>query len=282
MLGTILITSDTSLAREAEAAGVTHIMIDLEHIGKAERQKTRSTFISTHQPDDIAPMRAALSSAELIVRVNPWHEHSPAEIDYALGHGAERIMLPMITDLSQLTACLNVIRGRVPLLPLIETGYSMDHLEEIAAHPEVERLYFGLNDLHLSLGMRFLFEPLAEGMIDQMAAVAKRQHKPFGFGGIAALSGKAELPAASILAEHVRLGSSCVILSSRFAKDIALDEPAGRGERLKKALAELRLAYERFAARTASEALHDQQQTAALIRTIAKRLRACDTAKNNP
>ncbi|MCE2927390.1 MAG: aldolase/citrate lyase family protein [Rickettsiales bacterium] len=273
MLRTILITNDPELAGEAEAAGVSRIMIDLEQIGKAERQKTRTTFISKHKPEDIAPMGKALKKAELIVRINPWHEHSVAEIDHAIQHGARRLMLPMIIDINQLSACLKTVAGRCRVLPLIETRYSMETLHHIVSFPEIDEVYFGLNDLHLSLAMRFLFEPLAEGHIDQMASIARKHLKPFGFGGIAALSGKAELPAINILAEHVRLGSSCVILSSRFAKDLALDEPAGRQARLEKALDELEQAYQTLSKRTPSETEQGHQETVSLIRTIAERLR---------
>lgn len=269
MMKTILITNDPMLAAEAEAAGVSRIMVDLETTGKKERQQSRTTFISTHKKEDIAGVRAVLKKSGLIVRVNPWHEDSADEINYAVKAGAQIIMLPMITALSQLDAFLTALAGRARPLPLIETGYSMDHLADIAARKEIEELYIGLNDLSLSLGMKFLFEPLAKGLLDSMAATIKTHKKPFGFGGIGAIGGNAELSPERILGEHERLGSSCVILSSRFGKDIAIDNPDGRAKRLKEALVLLQNKWAEFSRRTPEEKKHDMNETYAIVHKLA-------------
>jgi hypothetical protein len=276
MLRTILITNDTQLAREAEAAGVSRILIDLEQLGKHERQKSRTTFISTHRMADIAPMRVALSQAELMVRLNPWHEGSPDELEQALAEGAQRLMLPMITDLSQLEACLRQLGGRAPLTPLLETAYCHQHISTIAALPGFADAYIGLNDLHLALGQRFLFEPLAHGQLEAMARTLAQAGKAFGFGGIGALGGAAELSPQHILAEHARLGSGWVILSSRFAKDLSLEAPAGRAARLQQAIAALQEAYTQLLARTPSQAEAGRKETVRIIEAIATRLRQAD------
>ena len=54
MMKTILITNDPGIATDAEAVGVTRIMVDLELMGKAERQKGKNTFITVHTKEDIA------------------------------------------------------------------------------------------------------------------------------------------------------------------------------------------------------------------------------------
>ena len=270
---TIIITNDQQIARDAQAAGVTRIMVDLESHGKKERQASRNTFISSHCVEDIAKIRAVLTSSQLIVRINPWNEHSAVELDQALTAGADIVMLPMITQMEQLDAFLRHLAGRAQPLPLLETAYSMEHVQSMAANPVISELYIGLNDLHLSLGLDFLFEPLANGVIERMAEQIKAQGKPFGFGGIAALGGAGELPPESILAEHVRLGSSCVILSSRFCKDIAMDETNGRSERIAIAVQALQNASKDLAKRSVQQQLLDAKNTQTKINALAQAAR---------
>ncbi len=272
MMHTILITADPDIAADAETAGVSRIMVDLEIIGKKERQASRTTFISSHSMQDISKVRSVLTKAELMVRINPWHAGSPDEIRQAIASGADMIMLPMINDLADIEAVLRVLPETVPLVPLVETAYSMQHLADISAMKRVKEVYIGLNDLHLSLGMEFLFEPLASGVLDEMASVLQQSGKSFGFGGIA-MMGSGELPAERILGEHERLGSTRVILSSRFCKDIQISEPNGRISRIKSALSAMQNEYERLQQRNTGQRSHDFDATAAIIMHIAKELK---------
>jgi hypothetical protein len=61
----------------------------------------------------------------------------------------------------------------------------------------------------------FMFELLADGTVERLSKQIQLSGKPFGFGGIARVS-EGLLPAENILGEHVRLGSSAVILSRTF------------------------------------------------------------------
>ena len=272
MMKTILMTNDPAIAQDAQAAGVTRIMVDLESMGKKERQASRQTFISTHVPEDVAKIRAVVTKAQLMVRVNPLHPGSKAEIDRAVADGAEIIMLPMITKMQQFDEFLTLLAGRAKPLPLVETAYSMAHLSDIVFHHDIDEVYFGLNDLHLSLGLDFLFEPLALGIIDWMASMAVACGRSFGFGGMAMI-GSGELPAERILGEHARMGSSCVILSSRFCKDINISDPNGRRERLTKALADIQSHWQKLNERTPEKMQSDASETFAKIRAIADTLR---------
>lgn len=269
---TILITNDVGIATDAQAAGVARIMVDLESHGKKERQASRTTFISTHQKEDIAPIRKAISKCQLIVRVNPWHAGSPEEINHAVGEGAELIMLPMITSMAHFESFLDHLAGRAIPLPLVETAYSMAHITHIIERPEITEAFIGLNDLHLSLGLDFLFEPLGMGLIEWMAAQIKAHHKSFGFGGIATLQ-SGELPAEYILAEHVRLGSKAVILSSRFCKDIDITKSEGRMLRIETALNSMQAAYHGLSKRTPMQQYEDSKRTAIIINNLAIRAR---------
>ncbi|NBO19244.1 MAG: aldolase [Proteobacteria bacterium] len=272
-LKTILISNDPGVAEDAQAAGIARIMVDLETSEeKKVRQSTRKTFISTHTRADIPKMRKVVKEAELVVRINGWNSNSFEEIDFVVGAGADRIMLPMITSLAQWESFLERLDGRAKPFPLVETGYSMAHISSIAAEKTVDDIFIGLNDLHLSLGLDFLFEPLGLGLIDWMASQIFAAGKHFGFGGMATLH-SGELPAERILAEHVRLNSTGVILSSRFNKDVRMNEPEGRRERISDAMKQLQVEYHRLAKRNALQQHEDSKQTFALIRQLAERAR---------
>ncbi|MBY0408131.1 MAG: hypothetical protein K2Q01_10600, partial [Rickettsiales bacterium] len=121
-------------------------------------------------------------------------------------------------------------------------------------------------------GLDFLFEPLGVGLLDWMANHIKAHGKPFGFGGIATMH-SGELPAERILAEHVRLGSSCVILSSRFCKDIQIENAEGRKGRIYTALSAMHAEHHAASKRTLTQQHEDAVRTAAIIRSLADKAR---------
>ena len=75
------ITNDLQVALIAEKYGVDRIWIDLETIGKEERQYGKDTVISHHSIDDIRRIKPYLTKSEMLVRVNAWYEDSQQEID---------------------------------------------------------------------------------------------------------------------------------------------------------------------------------------------------------
>ena len=91
----IYITNDPFYSSLAQSIGVNTIMIDLERLGKIERQGHLDTVISNHQLSDISIIRDVLSSSQLMVRVNPLNSHSAEEVNEVISRGADRIMLPM-------------------------------------------------------------------------------------------------------------------------------------------------------------------------------------------
>lgn len=105
--------------------------------------------------------------------------------------------------------------GRTKTCLLVETPEAALLLDEILELDGVDMIHLGLNDLHLALGMKFMFELLADGTVDRLAKKIKSKGIPFGFGGIATLEGGL-LPGAAVLKEHYRLGSSMVIISRSF------------------------------------------------------------------
>lgn len=209
------ITNNPAVALIAEKSGVDRIWIDLESIGKEERQKDINSVKSHHKISDIKIMSDVLTKSELMVRVNPWDENSAKEIEQAIAFGAERIMLPMWKSKKETDNFLNLIHGRVKTTLLLETKEAVNCLDEVIKNEFIDEVYIGLNDLHLSYGMTFMFEPLTSGVVEDICRKLRQKNIPFGFGGIAKI-GEGLLPSENIIAEHYRLGSTRAILSRSF------------------------------------------------------------------
>lgn len=262
MIELIQITNDPDFARHCDEMGGFRVMIDLERLGKAERQAGRNTFISQHQASEIAPVKAVLRRTRLMVRVNPLNDGTRAEVDHALAHGADLLMLPMFGSPDELAAFCAIVARRAPVVPLLETRDALLSVHRWIIQPGLGEVFMGLNDLHISLGCAFMFEPLAWGIVDEVALAAARQGLPFGFGGIARMD-EGLLPGRDVLAEHLRMGSGSVILSRAFHR-------ADGGTSFDADVAALRRAESDLALRTAAQADADRARIASCIRDIAR------------
>lgn len=214
-LNLIYITNNPEIALIAEKYGVERIMVDLETIGKEERQKNMNTVKSHHTVTDVRVISRMLTQAEMLVRVNPWNETSVDEIESVIAAGAGRIMLPMWKTVSEVDSFLKTVDRRVHTTLLLETKESVEIIDDILEHPLLDEIHIGLNDLHLSYGLTFMFELLANGIVENLCCKFKNKGIQYGFGGIAKI-GEGTLPAENIVMEHYRLGSTRVILSRSF------------------------------------------------------------------
>lgn len=245
----LFITNNPIIALGAEQAGVDRIFVDLETIGKSDRQGGMDTVQSSHTVEDVRNMRRILTKSELFVRVNQIYPGSQAEIDAVIEAGADVIMLPYFKTVAQVEAFLQYVNGRVKTCLLFETPESVSIVREILALDGIDECYIGLNDLHLGYGQTFLFEPLANGTVDEIAHEFIVAGKPFGFGGIAR-SGEGMLSADVVLAEHIRLGSSMVILSRAFC-DVRTTPEAECGQVFAVEVAKLRAAEQSYRTQSA-------------------------------
>ena len=223
------ITNKPAVARIAENAGVDWIFLDMEVIGKAFRQSGLDTVQNNHTVDDIKRIRKAIKKSKLLVRVNPIHDalenypSSKDEIDATIEAGADILMLPYFKTVEEAKTFIHLVNGRAKTLLLLETVEAASLIDEILEVPGIDMIHLGLNDMHLELGMKFMFELLANGTVERLGYKIKAKGIPFGFGGIATLDGGA-LPGSMVLKEHVRLGSSMVIVSRSFCNtDIVTD-----------------------------------------------------------
>lgn len=209
------ITNNEKIAAIAENSGVDWIVIDLEIIGKVERQGHLNTVISHHSIDDVRKIRNVLLSAALVVRVNPIFEGSKSEIDTVIADGADIVMLPYFKTCEEVRKFVTYVNDRAKTCLLLETPEAVENIDLILETDGIDYVHIGLNDLHLGYNMNFMFELVANGTVEAIIRKIKQKRIPYGFGGIAQL-GKGALPAEYIIAEHYRLDSSMAILSRSF------------------------------------------------------------------
>ena len=215
------ITNKPTIAQIAEEAGVDWIFLDMEFIGKDVRQGGLETVQNHHTVDDVLAIRKAVTNAKVLVRVNPIHEaidgypSSKDEINAVINAGADIVMLPYFKTVKEVRQFVNYVDNRADTCLLLETAEAAILIDEILKIPGIDMIHIGLNDLHLELGMKFMFQLLTDGVVEQLGNKIKEKGIPFGFGGIARLD-TGMLPGADVLKEHVRLGSSMVIVSRSF------------------------------------------------------------------
>ena len=220
-LSLMYITNKPQIAEIAESAGVDRIFVDMEYIGKADRQGGMDTVQNHHTLEDVKTIAQTIKKAKLLVRINPIHEKSKdyisseEEIDRAIKIGADILMLPYFKTVREVETFLRFVNGRVKTMLLLETPEAVGVVDDILKLKGIDEIFVGLNDLSLGYGKKFMFELLRDGTVEELCYKFKKANIPYGFGGIAAL-GKGDLPAEKIIIEHYRMGSTSVILSRSF------------------------------------------------------------------
>ena len=215
------ITNKPEIAQIAESAGVDRIFVDMEYIGKADRQGGMDTVQSHHTVDDVAKIRKSIISAKLLVRCNPIHNateeycSSEEEINAVIANGADIIMLPFFKTAEEVERFIKIVNGRTRTMLLFETPSAVENIDEILSVSGIDEVFIGLNDLSIGYGKKFMFELLTDGTVDNLCYKFKQKNLPYGFGGIASL-GHGALPSEMVIKEHYRLGSTCAILSRSF------------------------------------------------------------------
>ena len=234
MLELLLITNEPKQARLWDAAGVDIVFVDLEVAGKHKRQGHLNTVISGHQIEDVSAVKTALVNSKLLVRVNPLHHSSQSEVDEVIDRGADIIMLPMFYSSDDILELVEMVAGRCQIYPLLETPEALSDIESLAAIDSVSGYHFGLNDLHLALGLNFMFEVMNLPEFTNATDVLNRSDKLFGIGGVARL-GEGVLPAEQVIRENYRLGSQRLILSRSFKSQVETNKYSTEINAIKKA-----------------------------------------------
>jgi hypothetical protein len=210
-------TDDPALATRADAAGVDRVGVDLERLGKAERQRGLGTWVSPHTLDDLASVAAALTRADPFVRVDPLHASTSAQVDAVIDRGARVVMLPMAATVDEARRFVDVVAGRARVVLLVETAAALDAVGDLAAVPGVDEIHVGLNDLALSLGLATRWQVLAGERLAEAARAVRDCGRRFGFGGIGGVDDAAlPIPADLVYAEYARVGATAALLARAF------------------------------------------------------------------
>lgn len=199
-----LITNDPAAARAAEDAGIERIMIDLERLGKAERQAGRGLFLSSHTIHDVSRIKRVLTRARLTVRVDPPHPATREQTAQVVSAGADFVMLPYFDRLDQAAEFVDAVGRQAAPVLLVERVGAVAILLELCRLPGLAEIHVGLNDLSISRGLAHWFDVLATPALDEVLAILRSSGLPFGFGGIGSLR-RRDLPLAPalVLAEQV-------------------------------------------------------------------------------
>ena len=266
------ITNEADVALIAQKYGVDRVWIDLETLGKEERQKGLDAVKSHHSVDDIRRIKPLLTTSEMLVRVNHWFDGSKNEIEAVIDAGADMIMLPYWKTPEEVKKFTDAVNGRCKTTLLLETKEAVECIDEVLTQGGFDEIHIGLNDLHLSYGMHFMFELLADGTVEKLCKKFQEAGIPYGFGGIAKLGGGL-LPAEKVIMEHYRLGSSRVILSRSFCNADSFDDTEALKEDFARNMTMLREYESTMDKVTEEEFESNRKEVVEAIKRIAENLR---------
>ena len=147
------------------------IIFDLEDAVSAE-SKSEARVI----------LRAALAQGDYgarlkIVRINalntPWGEADLQALD---GLDVDAVLLPKVNSAGDLDALANVVEAKWPLWAMLETPLGILNAGEIAAHPLLQALVAGTNDLAKDLKCQLTLTRDSLQMALQALVLAARAH----------------------------------------------------------------------------------------------------------
>jgi hypothetical protein len=266
-----LITNSPEIARYGDDSGVDYIFVDLEFIGKTDRQKNQNTPINNHTVADAAKVKKALKRAKLLTRLNPHHAGSRDEILGAIDAGTDLFWLPYFSTPEEVAKQLDLINRRARVSLLFETPASLMRFNSFLDRLEFDEAHFGLNDLKILSGLNFLFEPVAGGALEAPCAELKRRAIPFGIGGIGAvgLAKNALIHPEMILKEYARLGSTRVILSRAMTGNAKTVAELSAAIDLKAEIEKIDALFAQAQSRTPAEIERDRIQFRNLVYEVA-------------
>lgn len=231
MIKTFIIENDPDNIAIYDAAGVNRIFIDLEINGKAERQAGMDMVLSNHNINDVARAKKVIKNSKLLVRINPINLNTEQEINEVIELGADVVMLPMFKYPDEVKSFIEYINMRAKVSLLFETSEAFCRVDEILNIDGIDEAHIGLNDLHLSMGLDFLYELMLYGQVEFLAKKFKKYNIPFGVGGVGKMN-EGKLRGEIIIREHARIGSSAVILSRSFKSSTDLKDVKNEVEKL--------------------------------------------------
>ncbi len=215
--------------------GITTMIVDWERRGKARRQKGFDTEINGDTVEDLERLRD-FDVPNRWVRINGFGQWTADEVESAVGAGATRILLPMVTTVGEVEGFLEMLDGRCESGILVETRAAVRCAEDLAELP-LEGVYVGLNDLAIDRGLGSIFDSVADGTLDRIREAFPSVE--FGFGGMTVLDGGSPVPFPLLLTELARLRCDFSFCRRSFKRDVAGREIAAELRRIDRAFARL-------------------------------------------
>lgn len=214
-----LFTNAPELARFADAADVDRVGIDLERIGKSERQGGLPVWISDHEEGDLAAVRAAVAPSRLFARCNPIHPGSAAEIDRLVSAGVRTLMLPYFRTVAEAETFIRLVDKRARPVLLLETAQAAAQVDELCRLSGGHEIHVGLNDLRLSLGWPTHFHVLVSDLLAHLCERVLDAAIPLAVGGVGRAGDESlPIPADLVLAQYPRLGACGALVSRAFLR----------------------------------------------------------------
>lgn len=208
--------SDDFSIDAANVAGLDYLVVDLESMGKLERQGP-GTLISNHSLEDISYVKRRLSdSSKLLVRINPIrYQKFREEINNSIDLGADALMLPMFSTVAEVDQFFEIVNDRAEIFLLAETPSAVRCLDKLTFKYRESKFHIGLRDLSIALRLRTCFDPLFNGTLDHICKLQAQSTCSIGIGGISfpGSSLKEQVTVPSLLSAYKYYGSSQVILS---------------------------------------------------------------------
>jgi hypothetical protein len=200
----------------AVKAGVGGIIVDWERLGKADRQAGADTQLNHATLEDLRQVRAS-TDVPVLCRINGCGETTAAEVEEAVGGGADEILLPMVRSVEEVERVLERVRGRCGVGILVETVAATRLVDKLASLP-LSRVYVGLNDLAIERKTPNIFTAVADGTLEQIRDAFR--DVPFGFGGLTLPERGEPIPCRLLIGEMARLDCAFSFLRRSFYRDI--------------------------------------------------------------
>lgn len=249
MINLFYITNNVIEAQIVDDLDIDWIFIDLETIGKKDRQNGRDTVLSNHNIDDIQKIKSMVNNTKILVRCNPIGKWSKEEFDEInlRGSDIDMVMLPYCKTIDEVKTFIELLdTSKMEAALLIETMDAICNLEKIIKIFPFKYMHIGLNDLHIERGTVFMFEPFIDGLITKITSIFKENNQNFGIGGIGKIGTNLSPSPECVLNEHLRLNSNGVILSRSFKGNFNEKKKVLFRKRLSKSVEDLRN-YEKLA-----------------------------------
>jgi len=227
MMDLIYITDKPEEVEIACEAGISFIMIDLEHIGKAKRQPNMNTRISNHSFSSLAAIQKIIGTCQssLIVRCNSLDVISRSEIRDINNSDAEFIMVPMIRSETDIKQAYSLLGRSKKLIFLLETATSYVYRDNIMSElKESDICYLGLNDMSIEFNLRHMMDLYKYEIVKDFASTFNKWGIRFGVGGIGIPKKEYTLSVNDIISYQKGYNSTLSILTRDWSNIIYGDE----------------------------------------------------------